>query len=302
MAWPLVAGAAIGAIGGLMSRDKNKTLTSGGTTGGQTQSTYTPPSYLRPAYGFLAGNAQQLMQRPVPFFPGVTYVGPSAATQRGVGYGMQGVQSMLPLLATQNRNYSFLSNAADVANNPYVQAQIAANRGEVNQALSEDWLPTATRGAMSVNALGSTRQGVMQAQAMERAANQLSRTNARTMLDAYGQGLGAQQYALGQTGAVLGNQMAPSEALMGLGGTIEDYQGRALQDAMRRYAYQFQEPQERMQMLMGTLGALQPLGTQYGTNYSANQSTGANPNYQSAMQAGLGGALKGMSFGSMFQK
>jgi hypothetical protein len=292
-----------------------------------------------PMYGFLAGNTQNLMQQPQPFFPGQTYVGPSDPTQQGVNMAMGGMPyyqqgaglygqasgtglgaagNMGGVLGTAGGNYGFLSNAADVANNPYVQGQLAANRQQVGQALREEWLPSINSGAQSVSSLGSTRHGVAQAQAAERAAQQLANTNASTMLNAYGQGLGAQQGALGQTGSMLQNIMAPAQAqawaaqqqgnagaLLGQGGmqaqqagqAVEGYQRNALQDAMDRYNYQYDQPWQNMQNIQGILQSLYPTGVTtnssigQGSTTGQNTSTSPNPNYTSPWQSALGGGL-----------
>jgi len=259
------------------------------------QGTWRPPQQLMPGYGFLAGNSMDLAGKPVPFFPGQTYVGPSAPTQAGVNAGMAGAQAMMPALQTMQGNYNFLSGAADVANNPYVQAQNKSMQQQVNQNLSRNLLPQLQSNAMSVNALGSDRLGLAQGQAIgdtsQALANQVSQNN----LTAYGQGLGAQQNALGQTGNVLANMMAPSQAMSSVGQQVEGYQGRALQDSMSRFAHQYQEPFSRMQNLAQTLGFLQPFGTTYGN--SVGQGTQPNPNYQSPLQTGLG--VAGVGLGSM---
>lgn len=301
--WPLLAGAAIGAIGGLMS-DSPKNLTSTSQTGGssQSQGTWSPHQATQPGYGFLAGNAQNLMGKPVPYFPGQGYVGPSSPTQFGVNSAMGAAGQMDQPLNTMMGNYNFLSGAADVANNPYVQGQLGANERSVEQQLREQWMPQVNRGAQAVNAMGGGRHGIAQAQGVERAGEQLSRTNAATMLDAYGKGLGAQEYALGQTGNVLQNMLAPSQTQMQAGQAVEGYQGRALQDAMRRFSHQYQEPYQRMQNLSSTLGFLQPMGTQYGSGVNTGQSTGTSPNpsYQAPMQRMIGGAMSGIGVGNMF--
>ena len=259
------------------------------------------------------------------------------------------------IVDTSNRNFNFLSGAADVANNPYVQGQIKANEQSVGQQLREQWMPQINQGAEGVNALGGDRHGIMQAQGLERAAQQLSNTNASTMLNAYGQGLGAQQNALGMTQGMTGAQMAPSVGMglagdfmgqgagaygsagnfMGQGGqalgsagsmygmagnqamqgyqagrqgamdqnlaaqwlgqggqTVEGYQQMALQDQMNRFNHMYQEPWQRANNMYGLMGALQPLGTQFGG--SNQQTTGNNPNYQNPWMSGLGGAAMGM--------
>ena len=150
-----------------------------------------------PLYGQGAG---MMMQGTNPMMQGAGMMGGAAGQQAGI-------------LGTSGQNFGQLSTAADVANNPWVQGQLGANAQQVGQQLRESWLPAIQQGAAGGRAMGSSRQGIAQGQGIERAAQQLANTNAATMLGAYGQGLGAQQYALGQTGAMLGAQTAPAQTM-----------------------------------------------------------------------------------------
>ncbi len=261
--------------------------------------TFRPWEGAAPGYGFLGGQIPFQM-RPTPFFPGQTYVGPSDATQQGAQGMMDAAKGMRPLLDTMQSNYGFLSNAADVANNPYVQSMNKTMQQQVNQNLNRNLLPQIQSGAQSVNALGSDRMGLAQGQALadtsQALANQVSQNN----LTAYGQGLGAQQNALSQTGNMLTNMMAPSQAMLGAGQIGEGYQQKALQDAMARFAYQYQEPRSRIGNMSQLLQFLQPLGTQYGQGFGTG--TQPNPGYMSPLQMGLGlaGTLGGAALAGPF--
>jgi hypothetical protein len=249
-------------------------------------------------------------------------------------------------------NYGMLSNAANVGANPYVQDMLQTNRNQIGEALQEDWMPSLNLGMSrtGTGAVGSSRHGLAQAETVQNAAKELGRANNALQLGAYGQGLGAQQTALGQTGQMLGNQLAPArsagyaadqgragmnvmgdagammqrgnsdflsnltgagglmtsanQGMLGAGQTVENYQGRALQDAMSRFAHQFTEPGERLGLANSLMGMFQPLGTGY-SNTATNTNTsgtgtGANPNYQTPFQGLLGGAAAGAGIGTDF--
>ena len=326
MTWVAVgvtAGSAVaGGVMGSMGRDRNKTLseTQQGSSGGtsQSQSTFVPNQSALPFYGYTAGQANNLMQSPVPFFPGQTYVGPSAPTQIGSALQMGAIPGMLGAAGQQGQaantalgNFNFLSNAANVAGNPYVGGMADEITRRMNQNLMEQQLPALQQGAQQVNALGSSRLGVAQGQAMGRHQRELGGALAGLYNDAYGQGLTAQTNALGALGGLQQGMLAPSQTILGAGNVaygvgqnVEGYQQKALEDAMARFSYQYQEPYQRLQLAGQAAGMLQPLGTQYGSasNYgqSSGVGTGANPNYQSAGQAFLGGAMTGASIGKMF--
>jgi len=324
---PLAAMMAIGALaGGAMGaagRDKNQTLsqTQQGSSGGtsQSQSTFVPNPAALPLYGYTAGQANQLMQSPVPYFPGQTYVGPSAPTQIGSALQMGAIPGMLGAAGQQGQaantalgNFNFLSNAANVAGNPYVGGMADEITRRMNQNLMEQQLPALQQGALNVNALGSSRLGLAQGEAMGRHQRELGGALQNLYGNAYGQGLSAQQGALGSLGGLQQGMLAPSQTILGAGNVasgvgqnVEEYQKKALDDAMARFAYQYSEPYQRLQLAGQAAGMLQPLGTQYGSGVNWGQSagvgTGANPNYQSAGQAFLGGAMSGAGMmGSAF--
>jgi hypothetical protein len=358
------------AVGGLMNQSTPQTQSTTQQGQSQTASQFNPNPAAMPMYGMVGGIGQNMGQTPTPYFPGQTYVGPSGMTMQGVeglnnlspwyqggaqlsgaggmmmgaGAGQMGqaggaynqaAGGMQPTLNTSQSNYNYLSGAADVANNPYVQGQLQANADQVNRNLNEQMLPQLQTGAQSVNAMGNDRLGLAQGQAIEGASRQLADVNASTMLSAYGQGLGAQQTALGQTGNMLNNQLMPANAMAmsgqayGQGGQmlsqggqmygqagnmmgqdaqaklqggqiVEGYQGAALQDQMNRFNHMYTEPWQRSQNMQGAINTLQPLGTQYGSGASSSMGTAPNPNYLSTPQAMLGGAFAGHGLYSAF--
>lgn len=301
----------------------------GGASSTQTQQgTLTPNAAMNPLLGYGAALGQSLMDKPVGYFPGQGYVGPSDLTQQGVdlaaqagnamagtaggwnqaGNMMQGaamsgygaIPGMQNVNQTALNNYGALSNAADVANNPWVQNQLAANTRTAMGALGQA-MPMVNRGAQSVNAMGSSRHGLMQGKAIGDTMGALANTNASTMLNAYNQGLGAQQSALNQTGSMLGNLGMPTQfmgqlgqmygqgaqmqgqganalaqggSMLGQAGqTVEGYQQKALDDAMARYQFQFQEPWQRLQNINQITNAYQPYGVQTGSGQGSQRAS-----------------------------
>jgi len=295
----------------------------GGSKPAQTQTaqdqTFNPNPAATPGYGYLAGSMQNQMDAPVGYFPGQGYIGPSGLTQQGVGMAAQGgqeygqagnmmqnaamsgygaVPGMMGVNNQAMQNYGFLSNAADVANNPYVQNQLRANSMQAMGTLGQ-MMPTVNAGAAGVNSMGSSRHGLMQGSAISGTMNNLMQQNTGLMTNAYGQGLGAQQAALGMTGAMHQNLGAPANYMGQLGqmygqgaglrgqgaqmlgqagNTVEQYQQQALQDAMNRYAYQYQEPYQRNQNTMEYLNALSPTGVNRGMSTQQGAGGGGGRN------------------------
>lgn len=272
-----------------------------------TSQTFTPWGRAQGTYDYMG----DLMQQQA--LAGPQFVGPSDYTQASYGYGQGANQSlgqaagMAPGIADAwgqaagnqsgvsdiaRQNYGFLSTAADVANNPYVQGMLGTNSQQVNEQLKESWLPAIQGSAVAAGsgAMGSSRAGLAQGQAVGRASQQLANANSGMMLDAYGKGLGAQQYALGQTGALQDAYGASARSLqqqqgawqnaaalqnaqqqnsLGMGQLYEGYQ-QAAQDA----------PWKHLQNLGAAQQYLSPLGTLKGdTKASGYSASGAEGKY-----------------------
>lgn len=294
--WGPIIGAGIGAVGSLLgSRDQPETATT--QTDNRNWSQFTPHPGAQPLYGMLAGGAGQMGQAPVPFFPGPTYVGPSMASMYGVNQGMNAVRNQMPgVIGMAGDIMGRHSTAADVANNPYVQAMHGQMRGDLTQNLMEDILPGVNAGANQVNAMGSGRHGLAQGTAVGKTQDAIQRGMTNLNLGAYNTGMQAEQSAMQYAPQQLQNMMAPSMAAQGLGRTVEGYQQSALQDAMARHMHPYMEPWQRMGNLQGILGAFQNIGTQQG--YGQGTSTAPNPAYMNPWQAGIGGASLGWGVGN----
>jgi len=194
-----------------------------------TNQQFTPWASAQPTYDAMAAQMNAAAAA------GPQYVGPSTDTQAGWDSGRHAAYTSLGALAnTGMENYNYLSRAADVANNPYVQGMMENNRAAAQRSLTEDFLPAISRSAQAAGGMGGSRQGVAQGIAIDRAMRSLLEANNSLAMGAYSQGLSAQQNALGQLGAVQSAQLAPSLALASIGQSQEGYQ-QAQQDAQWNY-------------------------------------------------------------------
>ena len=240
-----------------MSSGSSSSSDSSGTsyTGGQAyeSQTFTPTEGSAPAWNYLTDLTNQAAGL------GPQVVGPSEYTQTGLQGLSQAAANQAQAAQTAQNNYGFLSNAADVANNPYVQAQLAQNASNVTDQLTNQWLPQVNSGAQQVNALGSSRQGLMQGQAVGDAAKALANANANTQMNAYNSGLAAQQNALGSLGSLQTGIANPANTMLGAGQTQEAYQ-QALIDA----------PWNQIQNIGEALQYTNTLGTLSGNSWDVN--------------------------------
>ncbi len=130
---------------------------------------------------------------------GPQWVSPSAETNAALG-------SMGALGQTAIKNFNFLSNAADVANNPQVQAMAKANEQQVNQNLQRNLLPALQNAGVGGGGLGSSRLGLAQGQALGDTSRNLANTNAQMMLGAYHGRCNAVPIPLGNTTGLWANR------------------------------------------------------------------------------------------------
>ena len=248
-----------------------------------TSQTFTPWASAQPTYNAMAGLMNQQAAA------GPQYVGPSSDTQQSWNMGRQAAGTLGSLAATGVQNYNFLSRAADVANNPYVQGMMQNNRAAAQRSLTEDFLPALGNQAQAAGGMGGSRQGVAQGMATDRVAKSMLEANNSLAMGAYSQGLGAQQNALSGLGALQTAQLAPSLAYGAIGQSREGYQ-QAAQDAPWRHLQNLGAAQQ----YLNPLGSMQGTSRATGTSASGPQGAygpGGNPYWQQQNPYGRGGRL-----------
>ena len=219
-------------------------------TRSETNQTFTPWDQAQQSYQQLADRTNVLAGQD----PG--WVGPSDQTMQGLQALYGAIPGMNQVGNTAMDNYGFLSKAADVANNPYVQGMVGANQQSVNKQLTEQWLPAITGSAVGTGsgALGSSRAGLAQGNAVGNAAQQLGQANAGLLNTAYGQGLSAQQGALSSLGALQQGLLMPAQAMQQAGQQMEGYEQNRLN-----------APWQHLQNIGAYLQYTNPLGNLRGT-------------------------------------
>lgn len=205
----------------------------------------------------LYGNVGAL--QPQAYYPGQTYAPASPLTMSGlyqnIGFG-QGPGA--DYLSSAMQTGQSLMGAADVANNPYVRNQLLANADVIGQSFREDMLPAIQSGFLAAGQLGSGRQGVAEGIGMGRAADALARTNAQTMLGAYGQGLDAQARSLGLLPQTLGAGLFPGQQLTTAGEYLRQQGQMPIDEAMARYNFNQQAPFDLYGFQSGIYSGAQP--------------------------------------------
>jgi hypothetical protein len=233
------------------------------------------------------------------FFPGQTYVSPSAATTESIAQQEAIARQQSPVLQQAQQAYqASLGQVGQTAAggflnaNPYQQAMMEAATRPLTQQFSQAVLP-------GISSLYS-RSGRLGSGSMERALG--------TATEAYGRSLGditsniagsqyqqeramqqqaqlAQAQLAGAAPSFYGQQFLPSQTLAQVGAQQEAISAQPLQEQLARYQFGQQLPYQQLQGYLSSVYGT-PLGS-YGT-----QTTNA-PTYQNRGAGVLGGAIAG---------
>jgi hypothetical protein len=244
------------------------------------------------------------------FFPGQTYVSPSAATTESIAQQEAIARQQSPVLQQAQQAYtSSLGQVGQTAAggflnaNPYQQAMMEAATRPLTQQFSQSVLP-------GISSLYS-RSGRLGSGSMERALGTATEAYGRSLGDItsniagsqYQQERGLQQQAqlaqaqlAGAAPSFYGQQFLPSQTLAQVGAQQEAIAAQPLQEQLARYQFGQQLPYQQLQGYLSSVYGT-PLGS-YGT-----QTTNA-PTYQNRgagiLGGGIAGGLGGYALGQAF--
>jgi len=244
------------------------------------------------------------------FFPGQTYVSPSAATTESIAQQEAIARQQSPVLQQAQQAYtSSLGQVGQTAAggflnaNPYQQAMMEAATRPLTQQFSQAVLP-------GISSLYS-RSGRLGSGSMERALGTATEAYGRSLGDItaniagsqYQQERGLQQQAqlqqaqlAGLAPQFYGQQFLPSQTLAQVGAQQEAIAAQPLQEQLARYQFGQQLPYQQLQGYLSSVYGT-PLGS-YGT-----QTTNA-PTYQNRgagiLGGGIAGGLGGYALGQAF--
>jgi hypothetical protein len=247
------------------------------------------------------------------FFPGQTFVSPSAATTESIAQQEAIARQQSPVL--QQAQEAFQSSLGGIGQtaqggflnaNPFQAQMIQAATRPLEQAFSQQVLP-------GISSLYS-RSGRLGSGAMERALGTASEGFGRALGDITSNIAGSQfqqerglmqQAQLGQAAlaqaapSIYGQQFLPAQALGQVGAQQEAIAGMPLQEEMARFQFGQQLPYQQLQGYLSSVYG-SPMGA-YGTQTTQqplyqNRTTGA---LSGALAGGLGGYALGQAFPSI---
>lgn len=216
----------------------------GGSAPGGTSTTSIDPT-LKPYVQYGLEEAKKQYQGAGPqFFQGQTYVSPSAATEQALQMAQSRATAGSPLLQAaqqqqletiQGRGVNpFLQGALSAAYQPTVEAAQEATRGLQSTASTAGRYGSAAMGQIAGQQAAGLSRGL--GETMSKLAYSSSEAEAARQAQA---AAGAPTLAQADYGDI--------QALLKTGQAGEQYSQAALQDAMNRYNYEQQLPQQKLQ-------------------------------------------------------
>jgi hypothetical protein len=257
---------------------------SGGGT--QTQIQELSPTQA-PFVEYGLGEAQRLYQSATPsFFPAQTFVGPSQQTQSGLAAMQNRALEGNPLVpAAQQQYLSTIEGDMLGATNPYFQQRFQTAADAATQKYFDAMNQINSQASMA-GRYGSGAMGQLQDRATGQFTKSLSDTAGALAFDNFARERQNQLMAAQQAPMLAQQDYADIGQLLQTGQIAEGYQQQALQDAINRFDFQQNIPQQRLQnFLSAAYGA--PLG---------GRTTAQVP--RGGIQGLLGGALAGGALAS----
>ena len=230
------------------------TLWGGGGSGGggtsETKQQLDPTVAPFVKYGL--EEAKGLYQTDTPtYYPGQTFVGPSAQTQSALQAAQNRALAGNPLLpAAQQQQLSAIQGDYLSAGNPYFQQALAGPTQQATQAYND-----AIARAQSQSSMAGRYGSGVSADIQNRAANTLATTLANTYgnlaYQNYAGERGMQNQAVMNAPTLAQADYADIAQLANVGKTAEDYQKTALQADIDRFNFEQNKPYQKLSAYLG---------------------------------------------------
>jgi hypothetical protein len=237
----------------------------GGTS--TTQQTIDP--MLRPYVQYGLGEAQRLYQSATPqYYPGQTYVSPSETTQAALQAQQTRALAGNPLLPAAQQQQQAVIGGQYLANNPFFN-QAMAGAGQAASQQYFDAINQAQSGASQAGRYGSGAQANLFNRAGTTLANTLANKAGELAYTNYAAERARQEAAAAGAPQLAMADYADIGQLAQVGQTQEAYQQQALEDAINRFNFEQNLPQNKLnQFLTQVYGA--PQGAQSTTTQSSS--------------------------------
>jgi hypothetical protein len=237
---------------------------------------------VRPFVEYGLNEAKGLYQTQTPtYYPGQTYVGPSAQTQTALQAGQQRALQGNPLLPAAQQQQQNVISGQYLQNNPYFNQALAGAAQGATQNYN-DAISQAQSSLSKAGRYGSNVGADIQNRAASTLANTLTNKYGELAYQNYGAERGMQNQAAMNAPALAQADYADISQLANIGKTTEDYQKTALQADLDRFNFEQNKPYQKLSSYLGAAyGA--PMG-----NVSTTTQSGGGKIVCSAMNKAYG--------------
>lgn len=259
----------------------------GGSTRMQTTTQELDPA-IRPYVQYGLSEAQRLYTTETPqYYPGQTFVGPSAQTQSALTAAQQRAVMGSPLLpAAQQQAFNTIQGQY-LGGNPFFQGAFQP-AAQAAQQTYFDALQQARSNASRAGRYGSEAALGLEQRAGGQFAQTLANTAGQLAFQNYEAERARQQAMLGAAPGLAAADYGDIERLMQAGQTAEGYQQAALQADINRFNFMQGLPQNQLNQYLAAV---------YGSPRGSVQTT---PVYTNRAAGALGGAATGYQIGGPY--
>jgi len=241
--------------------------------GGSTTTTNNDPwGGVQPSLINAYGKTDQLLNDPLSFYGGRTYANFDPLQEQGMQQGLNYANNVIAPGAEnyQNTLQQYMNAPLNIANDPAVQAMMAANQSNASDWLTREALPSTRTGAVAAGQLGGSRQGIAEGLAVGEATKALTNANAQTMLGAYGTAAGLAGNAGQMFPGAMQMGLTPYDYMQGVGAQYQGMDQRGIDEAMARYYYPEQSLWDKLAQASGIYAGTAGFGS--GSSTTKNKS------------------------------
>ena len=253
----------------LTSLVESFTFYGGGDDGGSQQQTTTSgidPS-MRPYVEKGLSEAQRLYETYTPqYFPGQTYVSPSAQTESALTMAEQQARAGSPLINQAMAQQQGAVGGQYLGANPFLQAALKPGQEAATQAYNQAISGTRSQAA-GAGRYGSGAQNQLESLSQQNLANALANQAGQAAYQNYASERGLQEQAARFAPQMAQAAYQPINQLLQTGQARENYAQQALQADLDRFNFQQNLPYQRLAQFTSTVAG-QPLTTQSTTTGS----------------------------------
>jgi hypothetical protein len=230
----------------------------GGGGGGSTTTSGIDES-IKPYVQYGLEEAKRQYQSPgAQFYPGQTYVSPSAATNLALQAAQQRAISGSPIQQAAQQEY--LSTVQGRGVNPFLEGALAGTTRQAEEAYTRGVQGLQSK-ASSMGRYGSNAMGQQVGQAQDIFGRNLAESAGQLAYQSAEAERGRQMAAVQGAPAYAQADYQDIQRLLTVGQGQESYQQKALQDAINRYNFQQTAPERKLQQFTNLFTSVPSGGT-----------------------------------------